>query len=62
MLPKTPQKWEVVNFATSIAFNYAIFHFMGFKSLLYLLTSTILGTCTCVRAMLTTDCHGIGEG
>ena len=43
VLPKKPKKWEVINLASSVIFNASIWYFMGFKSLFYLLMSTILG-------------------
>ncbi|RLO02543.1 hypothetical protein DYB28_014096 [Aphanomyces astaci] len=41
--PKTPGFWEFVNYASCIAYNYAIYHFCGASGLGYCLASTVLG-------------------
>lgn len=43
VLPKKPKFWEVANLAAVVVFNGSIWYFMGFKSLFYLLMSTVLG-------------------
>jgi len=41
--PKSITFWEVVNIIVQITFDLIIFNFFGFKGLLYLLSSTLLG-------------------
>jgi len=41
--PKNPTLWEAINYATQFSFDFLIFYLWGFKSLIYLPISTLLG-------------------
>jgi len=41
--PKNPTKWEGINWATQMTFNFLIVYFFGWKSLAYLVAGTLLG-------------------
>jgi len=41
--PKNPTKWEAVNWITQMTFNFLIVKYMGWKSLAYLVSGTLLG-------------------
>ncbi|MES1919021.1 Sphingolipid delta(4)-desaturase DES1 [Bonamia ostreae] len=41
--PKRPNFWEIFNIAVVFAFNYFLVHFFGFKSLIFLVYSTLMG-------------------
>jgi sphingolipid delta-4 desaturase len=40
--PKPPSNLEIINTIIQLTFDYLVFHFFGVKSLLYLLSGTIL--------------------
>lgn len=42
--PKVPEFWEIINWMTQLSFDFAVLYFGGFKRLLYLLLSSLLGT------------------
>jgi sphingolipid delta-4 desaturase len=41
--PKVMSKWEAINWITQLSFDFAVFYFLGLKSLLYLVIGTLLG-------------------
>ncbi len=41
--PMKPNMWIGVNWIAQVAFNYAIYHFIGGKGLTYLIIGTLLG-------------------
>jgi sphingolipid delta-4 desaturase len=41
--PKEPSRGELVNYATQIAFDLAVYHFYGTRGVLYLVLGTLLG-------------------
>jgi len=41
--PKEPTLWEAVNYVTQFTFDGLVFYFFGFKAMLYLPISTLLG-------------------
>lgn len=41
--PKSPSKWEGVNWITQMTFNVAVIYFWGWKSFAYLIAGTLLG-------------------
>jgi sphingolipid 4-desaturase/C4-monooxygenase len=42
VLPKKPNRWELLNFAVQLAFDVLVWHFWGLRALLYLPLGTIL--------------------
>jgi len=41
--PKSPTKWEAVNWVTQMTFNIAIIYFFSWKSFIYMIAGTLLG-------------------
>jgi sphingolipid 4-desaturase/C4-monooxygenase len=44
VLPKSPNRWEVVNFVVQLAFDALLWHFWGLRALLYLPLGTVLAS------------------
>jgi sphingolipid delta-4 desaturase len=44
VLPKRPNRWELVNFAVQLAFDALVLYFWGLKALLYLPLASIVGS------------------